>query len=131
METMPTIWRGRDRVPVSSPERTIVDALVTPAWVGGIRHLAEILATYRREKSWRPERLLSELSTIGTGAAFKRLGFLLEALGVDESVLLDAAASRLSKGIVKLDPTIRGRGRLVKRWGLWANAVIRTGGSAE
>jgi predicted transcriptional regulator of viral defense system len=124
VESVPDIWHGRERVRVSTPERTIADGLVSPTWVGGIRQLAEMLTAYRQSKAWKPDRLLDEVSTIGTGAAFKRFGFLLEALHLDEPRLIKAALNRRTSGLVKLDPAIKTKGRLVKRWGLWLNASI-------
>ncbi len=124
LEAVGTVWRGRDRLATSSRERTIADALVSPDWLGGIRHLAAVLVAYRESEHWRPARLLEELGGIGTGAAFKRLGFLAEALDLGDSGLVEAARARRTSGIVKLDPSIRSRGRLSKRWGLWANAII-------
>jgi predicted transcriptional regulator of viral defense system len=129
VESVGPIWRGRERVPVSNRERTIADGLVTPAWLGGIRHLAEILGGYRRSTFWSPDRLLAELSRIGTGAAFKRLGFLAETLGLDTPEFVAAARARRTTGNIRLDPTIRGRGRLLKRWGLWVNATVGDGES--
>ena len=118
------VWRGRERIKVSSRERTIVDALITPGWLGGVRHLADVLLAYRNGDDWRPQRLLSELEPLGTGAAFKRLGFLAETLGLVEAGLTEAARSRMTAGIVKLDPSIRSRGRLNKHRGLWINASV-------
>ena len=98
-----------------------------PAWVGGVRHLAEMLRTHHESKAWHPDKLLSELEAIGSGAAFKRLGFLAEALGLDSRLLVKAAEARRSAGVAKLDPAIRTRGRLLKRWGLWVNADVEEG----
>jgi predicted transcriptional regulator of viral defense system len=130
VESVKPIWRGRERVAVSSPERTIADALVTPSWVGGIRHLAEMLTSYRRE-SWNPDGLLSELAALGVGAAFKRLGYLVETLGLKTPKVVALAAKRRTSGNVKLDPSIRARGRLLKRWGLWVNAGVGRGETAS
>jgi len=119
-----TMWRGSERVPLSSPERTIADGLVDPSWVGGVRHLACILRAHRESKTWRTEKLIAELEAIGTGAAYKRIGFLVEALGLDAPAIIDIAAVRKTTGIVKLDPAIRSRGRLLKCWGIWVNAAL-------
>lgn len=124
LEGVGTTWRGSERVPLSSPERTIADALVVPTWLGGVRHLADILRAHRESKSWRPEKVIAELKAIGTGAAFKRLGFLVEILELDAPAVVDAALARRTTGIVKLDPAVRSRGRLLKRWGLWVNASV-------
>jgi predicted transcriptional regulator of viral defense system len=125
-----TVWRGRERVSVSDRERTIADALVDPSWIGGIRHLADILRTYRASEDWEPSALLRELTLVGTGAAFKRLGFLTETLMPKDRKIIEAARARRTTGIVKLDPAIRTRGKLSKRWGLWVNASVRDEGAA-
>lgn len=117
-------WRGSERVPLSSPERTIADALIDPGWVGGVRHLADILRAYHGGKSWKPGGLLAEMTKIGSGASFKRLGYLAETLGIASSEIVEMALKRRSTGIVRLDPAIRTRGRLLKRWGLWINASV-------
>ncbi len=124
LEGVGTTWRGSERVLLSGPERTIADALVNPAWLGGVRQLADILRAHRESKSWRPEKLTAELEAIGTGAAFKRLGFLAEGLELDSPAIVAAALTHRTTGIVKLDPAIRTRRRLLKRWGLWVNAGI-------
>ena len=115
------VWRGPLRVPVSDRERTIADALLDPAWVGGVRHLVEILATYRRGPDWSPPKLLARMKELGKGAAFKRLGFLAEQVLDGELALVAECASAKTSGVIKLDPAVPSRGRLVKRWGIWAN----------
>ena len=39
VRTTELIWRGAERVHVSGPERTILDGLNDPTWLGGWRHL--------------------------------------------------------------------------------------------
>jgi predicted transcriptional regulator of viral defense system len=129
VESVKAVWRGRERVPVSSPERTIADALVTPSWLGGIRSLADILVSYRRE-AWNPDQLVAELTSLGVGAGFKRLGYLIECLELKAPKLLTFAKRRRTSGAVKLDPSIRVRGRLLKSWGLWVNATVGRGGAS-
>lgn len=118
------VWRGRERVAVSGRERTIVDALRAPAWVGGVRHLARILSGYRESSTWKSKVLLDELSRHGRGVAWKRLGKLLETMYPDERDLIAHAHRARSAGVVKFDPSVRTRGRLDKRWGLWLNVAI-------
>lgn len=124
LEGVGTAWRASERVSLSSPERTIADGLMDPTWLGGVRHLADIFRAHRESKAWRPEQLLADLEAIGTGAAFKRLGFLVEALDLDAPKFIEIALTRRTTGVVKLDPAIRSRGRLLKRWGLWVNAAV-------
>jgi predicted transcriptional regulator of viral defense system len=124
VENVRPIWRGRERIAVSDRERTIADALASPDWVGGIRHLAEILNSYHSAKDWNPNRLLARAGEVGSGAAFKRLGYLAETVLGGEPALVAAARAHLTAGIVKLDPAVRERGRLSKRWGLWLNVGL-------
>ena len=125
------MWLGPLRVPVSDRERTIADALVNPAWVGGVRHLVEILATYRRGPDWNPSKLLARMKELGRGSAYKRLGFLAEQV-LDEELALIAECDRAkTSGVIKLDPAVPSRGHLVRKWGLWANIDLTEKRDAE
>lgn len=118
------VWRGRERIPVSDRERTIADALANPSYVGGVRHLVEILRTYRESKEWNPNRVIERLEEIGSGASFKRLGYLAETVLKSDPHLVDEALARRTSGVVKLDPAISQRGRINTRWGLSVNVAI-------
>lgn len=118
------VWRGPTRVLVSDRERTLGDALVDPSWVGGARHLIEILVAYRRGPDWSPPKLLARLAELGRGAAYKRLGFLAEEVLDGGEALVSACLEAKTAGTIKLDPAVPARGRLVKRWGLWVNATL-------
>jgi len=119
-----TVWRGTARVPVSDPERTIVDGLIDPTWVGGIRHLVDVLVAYRERPSRDFRKVARALEGLGRGAAFKRIGFLAERLWPDANELVALALEHRSSGVIKLDPSVKGRGRLNKRWGLWMNVNL-------
>jgi predicted transcriptional regulator of viral defense system len=121
------VWRGPLRVSVSDRERTIVDALVDPAWVGGVRHLIEILAAYRRGPDWSPSKLLLRMKELGRGSAYKRLGFLAEEVLDEQPSLVAACLKAKTTGVIKLDPAVSSRGHMVKRWGLWVNANVAEG----
>ncbi len=121
------IWRGRERIAVSDRERTIADALANPSWVGGVRHCVAILRTYRESKEWNPNRLLERLEEIGSGAAFKRLGYFVETVLKADSHLVNTALARRTTGVVKLDPAIAERGRINTRWGLSVNVPLERG----
>ena len=127
LKAIGTIWRGRERVPISSPERTLVDAARDPSWIGGIRHLAEVLTRYRTRAGSGPDKVAAELRSNGSGAAAKRLGYLAERTWPTARELIEVAVERRSAGVIKLDPDVRPRGRLNKRWGLWVNADIEAG----
>jgi len=118
------IWRGAERVGIASREHTLADGLVSPEWVGGVRHLADMLATYRASRDWDPARLLSAVRSLRRGSAMKRLGYLAETLWPGETDIPKAALEVRSAGLVKLDPAIGATGRISKRWGLRVNASI-------
>jgi predicted transcriptional regulator of viral defense system len=124
LEETVVVWRGSQRVAASDRERTIIDALVHPHWVGGVRHLVEIMTTYRESKQFDARTLLAQAEKHGTGSAFKRLGLLAELLWPGEKAVVDFAYRHRSKGAIRLDPSVKGRGKLSKRWGLWVNVAI-------
>jgi predicted transcriptional regulator of viral defense system len=125
------IWRGATRVSVSDRERTIADALVDPTWVGGARHLMDILNAYRRGPDWSPTKLLARMAELGRGAAYKRLGYLAENVVDGGRTIVDACLKAKTKGAIKLDPAVAAPGRLVKRWGLWVNAGLSKSDESE
>jgi predicted transcriptional regulator of viral defense system len=122
------VWRGSERVAVSDRELTIADALASPAWLGGVRHLADVLRSYRESDEWNPTALLRRLAQVKRGVAYKRLGLLVEALALDAPDLIRACLDRRSAGIVALDPSVRRNGRISKRWGLRVNVALGAGG---
>ena len=121
---VPKIWHGKERLAISDRERTIADALASPDWVGGVRHLAEILREYRGAKEWDPTKLAASVAETGSGAAFKRLGFLAERLLGGEESLVNGAFDRRTTGVIRLDPGVPTRGRLNARWRLWENVTV-------
>ena len=114
---MRTHWVGSTRIPISDSERTLVDMLATPRAGPGIQQVADCLATYARSSSARFERLLDYAERIGSGAVFKRLGFLLERERHATPDVLEACRGALTKGHAKLDPAVSCP-RVVSRWRL-------------
>lgn len=119
-----SIWRGQERMNISDRERTIVDALCAPGWIGGIRHLAEIIENYASSTDCNPDALIRVLLDIGKGSSFKRVGYLAERVWPGAIELIEVALGNRSSGDIKLDPAVRSRGRLNRRWGLWINARV-------
>lgn len=121
------LWRRDVRVAVSDPSRTIIDVLDDPGLGGGIRHVAAVLGEYLRSEH-RDDALLIEYGDrLGNRTVFKRLGWLLELRGVD-GPLQEACLARRSAGLSKLDPTVSGTGRIVRRWGLRVNIDLENRG---
>jgi predicted transcriptional regulator of viral defense system len=124
LEGVTSVWRGSTQVAVSGRERTLVDAAADPRWVGGVRHLAEIIATYRDSREANPALLATKLEEYGSGAAAKRLGFLIEHLWPAATDVVARAHTMRTTGSIALDPHVRRRGRLSTRWGLWLNVSV-------
>lgn len=118
-----TVWRGRTKVMVSDLPRTVIDMLDDPAIGSGIQQVSDCIAEYFIRKD-RNDRLLIEYGEqLGNGAVFKRLGFLAEQQG--ENALAQACLQHLTKGNVKLDPSLDCP-RLITRWRIWIPARWRT-----
>jgi predicted transcriptional regulator of viral defense system len=113
------IWRGRVRVNVSDPSRTVIDLLVDPALGGGLRSALDILRAYLASKEFRNiQQLLSYADRLGNGAVFKRLGFLLERFAPQEADAIAFCRERLTQGNAMLDPALPSK-RLASAWRLW------------
>ncbi|MCX6543749.1 MAG: hypothetical protein NTV05_04970 [Acidobacteria bacterium] len=103
---------------VTDREKTIVDALDLPRNVGGLGIVTEALRT-----SWHQldeARLREYVTRIGNSAVAKRLGFLMETLGVGDVEALRETAT-LATGYPCLDPTLPPKGIHNRRWGLLVN----------
>lgn len=121
-------WRDGVKLLFADPARTIVDVLDAPKLGGGIRHVAEVLTSYIDDHD--PALLVERGDRLGNRAVFKRLGYLLETLEINQPVLLAACRDRITTGISALDPDGPSGGRRVMRWGLRINvAVTREGPS--
>ena len=123
-----TVWRGHSKVLVSDLERTIVDMLDDPAIGGGIQQVADCLGEYLRRPDRDDDQLLAYVDRLGNGAVFKRLGFLAEQ-DATAAHLVEACRARLTKGKVKLDPSLDSP-QLVTRWRLWIPSYWKARGRA-
>jgi predicted transcriptional regulator of viral defense system len=117
-------WRGTTKVLVSDPSRTVVDLLADPAIGGGIRHVTQILRSYFSSEHRDDRALVRYATRLGNRAVFKRLGFLTELLRIEAPALIKHAMNHKSAGLSFLDPSIRRRGRILKRWNLRVNADL-------
>ena len=118
---MKTVWRGGTRVQVSDPARTLIDMMADPALGGGIRHVAEMLATLLHDRPKEVRSLADYAARIGIGAVYKRLGFLLQRDHPDQVPLIESCRAHLSTGYAKLDPALPAD-RLVTAWRVWVPA---------
>ncbi|MGC1286277.1 MAG: type IV toxin-antitoxin system AbiEi family antitoxin domain-containing protein [Streptosporangiaceae bacterium] len=121
-------WRDGVRLRFADPARTMVDILDRPKLGGGVRHGAEILEAYLDEHD--PMMLVAAGDRLGNRAVFKRLGYLVDALGLDRAGLRSACEERVSSGISNLDPDGPSGGRRVMKWGLRVNVTVAQEGAS-
>ena len=110
-------------VHVTDPEKTLIDCLDRPELSGGVPEVARALIERDREVDW--ERATGYLRRFRSGAVVKRLGFLVESIGLShppEPGTLDQWQDLLTAGISPLDPSSpREPHRIATRWRMGVN----------
>lgn len=122
------VWRHDRRLSMADRTRTIVDALDAPALAGGIRHASELVSTYLEDADGR--ELIQYGDRLGNHAVFKRLGYLLGALGLHRPELDAECRRRISAGLSLLDPSGPPHGKAVSSWGLRVNVQVNANGAS-
>ncbi len=112
------VWRGKVKILVSDPSRTILDMLNDPKLGGGIRSTSDIFLNYLKSENRDIELLNDYAKRLNNGAVFKRLGFLLERYASNEKSAINTCKAQLTTGNAKLDPAMDSD-KLVTRWRLW------------
>lgn len=120
-----SVWRASSRVPVSDASRTLVDVLDDPRLGGGIRHVAAALVSYWESEYLDADLLLSYAARARNRAVYKRLGFLLEQMGIHAPSAIEECKVRRSSGLTVLDPSVRLAGTITKRWNLRVNVTLK------
>lgn len=114
-----TVWRGRIKVQVSDPHKTVLDILDDPFIGAGLQHTMDVIATYKKDYASTSDRemLLSHADKFGSGAIFKKLGFVAEYLGFEDD-FVEECRKRLTQGYTHLDKKAKNT-KLMTRWRLW------------
>lgn len=119
-----TVWRVQVPVKVSNPSRTLVDLLDAPELGGGMRQVAEIAGEYFGSEHRRDDLLLTYVERLGNRSIYKRLGYLIEVLGIAAPTLTDTCQRNMSSGFAALDPALPPSGPLLTRWRLRVNTRL-------
>ena len=115
-----TYWIDKERtVMISDIERTIIDGLRHPAFVGGITEVAKGL--WMKRESVNVDRLVEYAQRLKVGAVVRRLGFLLEFYQLGDATKLETLRMGLSKTYQRLDPVLPAEGHHLSRWRLQLN----------
>lgn len=115
-------WIGELPFTITDPEKTLIDGLTLPQYVGGVGTVVEALRLYRDKVN--EERLVDYALRVGVSAVVKRLGFMLESLGIGHAERL--REKDLATGYPRLDPTLPAEGRHDSRWGLLVNVDLKS-----
>ncbi|HQO36906.1 MAG TPA: hypothetical protein PLG59_19745, partial [bacterium] len=91
-------------------------------------HVADVLETYFAGEHRNDHLLLDYVERNGNRTVYKRLGYLMEILGIEIPDIVERCRSSLSTGLTFLDPTVRRAGRISKRWNLRVNVSLQVGG---
>jgi predicted transcriptional regulator of viral defense system len=107
------------KVNISSPEKTIADALDHPEHSGGIDEVAK--AIYFNHKELDIARVRDFAIRMGNLTILKRLGYILDVAGLLETYKDVFRNFTSSKGYPALDPISSKKGTYNSRWGLLLN----------
>jgi predicted transcriptional regulator of viral defense system len=113
------VWVGDRAYKASDLERTVVDGLRRPSFVGGITEVGRGMSM--RADKIDPRRVVEYLLRMNVGAAIRRGGFLLEELEIGNADDLAPLRDRLTATYETLDPTMPKDGGYDARWRLLLN----------
>ncbi len=120
-------------IQVTDREKSVVDAADRPDLCGGIWQLAQALRGHWAEVEWL--KLDEYLIRFASGAVYKRLGYLVEALDLpipDRVERLAVWQTHLTAGIALLDPGELAGGSVRLRWRVRDNiGLAPTGGGQQ
>lgn len=110
---------SQEQVRVSDPERTLIDGLNHPQYVGGVTEVAKGL--WMKRDTLRVELMIDYALRLGVGAVIRRLGYLLEFYGLADAAALEPLRARLTPTYQRLDPLFPNEGRMLARWRIRLN----------
>ena len=116
---------GTYKINISDREKTVADALDHAEYCGGIHEVAKCLWNARGKVSI--ENIVSYAERMGNTAIIKRLGYLVESLGIDmDAKILSRMRGMISPGMSALDQTMPKKGTYNTRWNILLNVSKET-----
>jgi predicted transcriptional regulator of viral defense system len=113
-------WVDKERfVFISDLERTLIDGLKHPEYVGGVTEVAKGL--WMKKDAVNFKTLIEYAKQLGVGAVIRRLGYLLERYGLADEMILQELQKQLSTTYQLLDPQMPSEGPFLSRWKLRLN----------
>ena len=114
---------SHNKVPCSDLEKTMIDCLYMPAYAGGIIEVAKALWTARGKLDYG--KLLSYAKQFDSQVVIKRLGYLLDKLGI-ETDIIDQLRGLRSAAVSPLDTEVPNEGKIFTKWSIRQNVDIET-----
>jgi len=114
-------WVGDEKISVADREKTIVDCLDQPRYCGEIVEAAKGLWNGRKELDF--DKLFTYAQRMGNGAIIKRLGYLMDILGMQKAGYRKKQQKLITSGYVALDPGKGRNGSYNKDWVLIVNVA--------
>jgi predicted transcriptional regulator of viral defense system len=112
-----------NKVWCSDLEKTIIDCLYKPDYACGIVEIAK--AIYMSKDMINYNQLLNYAVMFGSQAVIKRLGYLLELLSIQTSIIVELWGLR-TNAITVLDTEAPKQGKILSRWSIQQNVDIET-----
>lgn len=106
------------KVKCSDLEKTFIDCLFKPDYAGGIVEIAR--AIYISKDKIQFDKLLEYAKQFNSQAVIKRLGFLLEALEIDQPITKDLQRIKTASYVI-LDIELPRNGKLLSKWSIVQN----------
>ena len=118
------IWiDNSNKVQCSDLEKTFVDCLFKPDYAGGIVEIAKAL--FQSKDQIKYDVLLSYVVRFRSQAVVKRLGFLMEELGIQNSIIPELQKIKTASNVL-LDTKLPRSGKLSSRWSIQQNVDTQT-----
>ncbi len=112
-----------NKIYCSDYEKTIIDCLYKPSYGGGITEIVK--AIYRKSNEVDQNKLVSYLNRVDSQVVIKRLGFVLQHLGILES-LRKEIKTKVSNSYAYLEPSLPKKGKHTSEWKIIDNSNIES-----
>jgi predicted transcriptional regulator of viral defense system len=112
-----------NKVECSDLEKTIVDCLFKPDYAGGIVEVAKAIYTSKDKINF--DKLLEYTLRFKSQAVIKRLGFLLETLGMESGITKKLQKVKTASYVL-LDTELPKSGKMISRWSIQQNLETAT-----
>ncbi|MCY3997858.1 MAG: transcriptional regulator [Flavobacteriaceae bacterium] len=121
-----TIWieylNHMYKVRCSDFEKTILDIVNRPKYVGGIQVTAKAILEAKNRVDF--SKLLDYIKQSNSQAVVKRLGYLLDTLQIETSITSELQ-SLLSPSYIPLDPSKERKGKTNSKWNIQINSSLK------